>query len=96
MDLTGQKFGKLNTIEKMCHKIDEHIINVNVIVVKKVVVSHSNLKRHVQQLKSCGCLRKEKVIRLSNFKHGCSSYSKTKEYRAWIGYENIVVIIQII
>ena len=79
MDLTGQKFGKLILIEKIVIKYRTYY-KCKCDCGNELVVSHSNLQSG--NTKSCGCLRKE-IVLANRFKHGCSGYSETKEYRAW-------------
>jgi len=79
IDLTGQKFGRLTVLERVnnCKYYKPHWLcrcDCN----NKIIACGSEIKRG--NIKSCGCLRKEIIIKKST-KHGHSIRGKmSKEY----------------
>ncbi len=82
IDLTGQKFGRLIVIRRVSNNKWGHICWLCKCNCKKVkVVVGSGLKS--QRIRSCGCLRKEEIIRRST-KHGHNKRGKeTRTYSSW-------------
>lgn len=80
-DLTGQRFGRLTVIERSSTKQGHHICWVCRCDCGKIVplVCGDNLKSG--DIKSCGCLRREEMIK-KNHKHGLN---KTRTHRIWCG-----------
>ena len=80
-DLTGQRFGRLTVVERSPTKQGKHICWVCRCDCGKIVplVCGDNLKKG--DIKSCGCLRREKMIK-KNLKHGLND---TRTHRIWCG-----------
>jgi len=81
-DLTGQRFGKLVAIELIGHSpvLWKCVCDCG----RESIIRGNNLSRLGGQ-KSCGCLAKNAIFRLSGNKQTNHGLSRTTEYRIWIG-----------
>ena len=84
-DLTGQKFGRLTAIKKV---IEKYITKYKCMCDcgEEVIIDHRSLKSGAT--KSCGCLRRDRLLE-KNYKHGHKKrFEQTKEYLAWVSMKD--------
>lgn len=82
IDLTGQKFGRLTVLKRVNnHKYYKPHWLCKCDCKNEIIVCGNEIKRG--RTKSCGCLRKEIIVKRST-KHGHSKREKmSKEYISW-------------